>query len=112
MRPIGLRAFARERLTVGATVKTLTQSVFEDDGNVGNVNRKRASYARVQVQAAGGDIIATIEGTTPDATHGETWKPVAAGFDGVYELMSWTEIKNFKAVRATVDTGIEVTYFG
>ena len=89
---------ARERLTVAATVKTLTGSVYAPASGP-------CTVALITVETAA--IRVTLDGTDPVA--GTTGHLVQAG--QVIELNGHDEIRCFKAIReASTSAAIECTY--
>jgi uncharacterized protein YlxW (UPF0749 family) len=107
MIPKAARAFARERITVSNTVKQLTSSTYEDNSNLGSVNRKRAQAAQITVLGSGLSIYRTEDGTTPSSNEG------VINYSGdIIDLNGYDAIKKFKTIRATgSDVDIEVVYY-
>jgi hypothetical protein len=95
--------FARERLTVSNTVKKLTSSVYNVEGTVPTIKRRRA---RVCTENA--DIRVTSEGTNPVATTTGTLLPSGS----TLWLHTQSAIARFKAIRdGSSDGSIEVEYY-
>lgn len=106
------QAFARERLTVGNTVQTLTEATYIDAAAAAD-NRRRASGAKITIETAA--IRYTEEGTAPTsvtgAGSGANLGHVAAANDIIY-LDGLNALRNFKAIRDTAGNAtIEVTYY-
>jgi hypothetical protein len=98
-----LRAFARERITVDNTVKTLTAATFNPEPEQ---TSKQALLARVTVEAQ--PLRYTEEGTDPVAT---TTGTLAAANDIIY-LKGLGAIHKAKFTRDTATSStIEVVYF-
>lgn len=98
-------AFARERITVGASAVPLTAATYLDSAAAEKV-RSEAKAARIVV--IGNPIRFTEEGTAPVAT--TTGSPGAVG--DIIELNTPENIYNFQAIRDTGSDGaIEVVYY-
>lgn len=100
--------FARERLTVSSTVKTLTATVYNDASSSVDL-RQRASGARVTVETAG--LRWTEEGTDPNIGVGTEVGSLAAVGDAIY-LDGYNAVARLKMLRSTgTDAAVEVTYY-
>lgn len=100
--------FARERITVDNTVKSLTATTYNDAA--ANVDvRRRASGARITVEAQ--PVRFTEEGTSPSNAGGSEVGTLAAATDVIY-LEGYNAVSRFKAIRSGgTDAVIEVVYF-
>ncbi len=103
------QAFARERLTVSNTTKTLTAATYTDAANAGTSTNQKAYGAKITIETA--DIRYTEEGTAPSDTSGSEVGSVAASGSTIY-LEGYNAIAKFKACRkGTTDAVIEVVYY-
>jgi hypothetical protein len=93
----------RERLAVSSAVVKFTTSVTVHSNNTNGLD-KQASGAVLQV--VGSDSLYwTIDGTDPSASVGFVANPG----DFIY-LETAQQVRNFKALRVTADTSIEVAF--
>ena len=94
-------AFATERLVVGAA------AVCFVGAGISNPAFERATKAAVTCEDVD-DFVFTVDGTTPTASLGHTWK---ASY-GVLILDGHTSILKFRAIRAAAaDSALNVTFF-
>lgn len=98
-------AFAFEKISVSSAVKQLTEATFNVNSTTNSV---KASAALITCDGTAGtnDVRYTLDGTTPSSSQGHL---LAAG-QGVV-IYGFSNIKNFKCIRTSSDTTIEVTYF-
>lgn len=87
---------AFEKLTIGNTVKTLTESVFTKEGKV-------AKRAFITVENA--SFRFKFHGGTPTASEGHIARP-----NGTLTIIGTANIKNFKAIRTGNDSTTQITY--
>lgn len=101
-------AFARERITVGAGVVQLSESVYAPGST-----KERATGARIVVCAGSGDISfveMSDETPTGDITTAAGVGTGASAGDVIY-LESFDSIYNFQAIRISTDAILEVVYY-
>lgn len=100
------RAFARERITVNGTVKSLDAEIYEDEASLGTTKHMRAKTAKI-INEGSANLYLDENGGDPSASRGVTLVPgqshIVRGLEGMRKIrMTRT---------SSTDTSVEVAYY-